>query len=94
VGTIVKLGSGIEVRVKAGVLVGGGGAEVDEIFVRVGVAKTICTVAVLVGGREPMSMVSDGVLRTWVTSSVKVGVGVLLASSSKTLRVPATDVST
>ena len=81
-------------RVEAGVCVGGEGAEVDEIFVRVGVAKTKYTVAVLVGIGEPMSRVSDGVLRTWVTSSVKVGVGVLLASSCKTLRVPATDVST
>ena len=81
-------------RVEAGVFVGGGGAEVDEIFMRVGVGKTTNTVAVLVGGREPMSRVSNGVLRNWVTSSVKVGVGVLLASRFKTLRVPATAVST
>ena len=81
-------------RVEAGVCVGGGGAEVDEIFVRVGVGKTTYTVAVLVSIGEPISRVSDGVLKIWVTSSVKVGVEVLLASSCRTLRVPATAVST
>ena len=93
-GICVKLGSIVEVRVKAGVRVGGGGAEVDGIFVRVALGKATYTVAVLVGIGEPISRVFDGVLRTWVTSSVKVGVGVLLASSCKTLRVPATAVST
>ena len=93
-GTIVKLGFGVDVRIKVGVRVGGGGSEVVEFFVCVGVAKTTYTVVVLVGVREPISRSSDGVLRTWVTSSIKVGVGVLSTSSSKTLRVPATAVST